>query len=63
MGARALTHVKAKPTGFEPLGLRFGKHAEKIADIIKELNVGGGIGSGGSSNGRLINRDDLVYFF
>src|SRR5579862_434652 len=42
---------------------RFRKHGEKLADRREDAGIGGGIGTWGAADGRLVNLDNFVYLF
>src|ERR1700722_7405371 len=58
--AAAALHVKTKTSGAVAAFARFRKHGKKIADGRENAGVGGGIRTGSSADGRLIDFDYLV---
>ena len=58
--ASATLDVEGEAAWFVAALARLGKHGKEVADGGEDAGVGGGIGAGGASNGRLIDLDDLV---
>src|SRR5262249_23831401 len=52
--------VEAETAGFVPADLRFRHPGEEGADLVEDLDVGGGVGTWRAADGRLIDVDDLV---
>ena len=52
--------LKLKRPGLYSIGNTFRELAEEIPDIVKEFDVGGGIGAGSSSNRSLIDCNHFV---
>ena len=59
-GAGSFLDIEAKPAGLKACCLAFGKFCEEISDIIEDFDVGTRIGTRSSSNGSLIDGNDLV---
>ena len=58
--AAAALDVEAEPAGLVAAGLAFGEAREPVADLGEGAGVGGGIGTRGAADGRLVDLDHLV---
>ena len=58
--AASALHVEAESAGFVAADLRFGRHAEQLADFVEDPGVGRGIRSWRSPDGGLIDVHDAV---
>ena len=58
--AAATGDVERKMTGGEPAALGIGRRGKDFANGIKGLEIGGGVGAGRASNGRLIHDHDFA---
>ena len=61
--AAATLDVEAEPPRLVPARLRLGQSGEPVANIGEGAGIGGGVGSRGAANGRLVDVDYLVEMF
>ncbi len=52
--------VEAEAAGLVAAGFRFGKPGEELADLVEDLDVGGGVGTRRAADGRLVDGDQAV---
>ena len=61
--AAAATGVEGEAAGAVATGLGVGQGGEEITDVVEEIGVGGGVGTGGAADGTLVDVDDLIQVF
>ena len=58
--AAASLHIEAEPALFISPCLCVGRGSEQIPDHVKHPGIGGGIGTGSTADGRLVDVDHLI---
>ena len=58
--AAASDHIEGEPPGLVAANLGLRELGKEVADLAEDAGVGGRIGSGGASDGTLVDGDDLV---